>query len=164
MIEILPSSPRTGQNTNLPSFHVIKLPPVTIDKRQLVLEFCIQPVGTLQQQAIWWTSYAVFARPGFLNKGTGVYTEWNEFGTFASPQMGIMATVTPRTNGIVIGDIGKGVLNGNQTNGTVLRVIDLKGLGAAQGNVDIYAVLVATGMHDGAYQVGGQARLEFTFS
>ena len=161
MVATLPLSARTNQNTNSPSFHIVKLPPPdgNVDRlRQVVAEFSIQPLGTSGRQAIWWTSYVVLARRGTLTAGSGVTTDWSEFGTFASPQMGVTANVTPRTNGIIIADTSKGVLNGNQTNGTVLRVVDLS---ATPSNVDIFAVLVASGMHDGAYQVSGQARLEF---
>lgn len=97
----------------------------------------------------------MIARRGTLTRGTGIYEEWSEFGSFASAQMSVMASVTVRTNGFVILDTSKGVLN-NLTNGKVLRVVDLSGL---PSNIEIFAVLVASGMHDGAYQVGGQARL-----
>jgi len=69
--------------------------------------------------------------------------------------MGVLASVTPRTTDINIVDISKGV---SHTNETVLQVVDLS---ETPSNTEIFAVLVATGMHDGAYQVGGQARLEF---
>ena len=98
----------------------------------------------------------MIARAGTLTRGTGVYTEWSEFGTVRShPPTGI---IVPRTSGIFISDIDKGVLNGNKTNGTVLRVVDLSG---SRNNSEIFAVLVASGMHDGVYQVHGQATLEF---
>jgi hypothetical protein len=91
-----------------------------------------------------------------LTKLSGVYTEWNEFGTLSSQApVGIIA---PRTSGISIAGIDKGVLNGNQTNGTVLQIVDLRG---TSSKAEIYAVLVASGMHDGAYQVHGQASLEY---
>lgn len=161
-VAILPSSVRTtAQNTNSPSFHIIKLPAPdgTVDRLQrVVAEFCIQPLGTVERQAIWWTSYVVIAQRGTLTRGSGVYVEWAEFGSFATPQMGVTANVTPRTSDIVIADTSKGVLNGPNTNGTVLRVVELN---ETPSNVDVFAVLVATGMHDGAYQVLGQARVEF---
>jgi len=127
--------------------------------RQVAVEFCIQSVATSQAQAIWWTCYVIVAHRGTLTRETGVYTEWSEFGSFSIPQGSVVATVTPRTSGIFIADIDKGVLNNRQApNGTVLRVVDLSGRGS---NQDIFAVLVASGMHDGGYQVHGQARLEY---
>jgi hypothetical protein len=159
VVETLPLSARTSQNTNSPSFHIIKLPAPagTISHlRHLSVEFCIQPLGTAERQAIWWTSYVIFSRQGTLTQGSGVYTEWDEFGRVLShPPTGIIA---PRTSGIQIADISKGVLNGNQTNGTVLRIVDLKDM---EKNVEIFALLVATGMHDGRYQAHGQATLEY---
>jgi hypothetical protein len=157
----LPLSARTAErNTNSPSFHIIKLPALTgnVDRLQrLVVEFCIQPLGTASRQAIWWTSYVVIARSGALKTGSGVYTEWNQFGTLGSQSaIGIIAPWTDGNFSIL--DISKGVLNGNHTNGTVLRVVDLS---ERQGNIDVFAVLVASGMHDGAYQVHGQATLDF---
>jgi len=159
-ISTLPLSARTaGSNTNSPSFHVIKVPPVadSVDRLQrVVVEYCIQPLGTATRQAVWWTSYVVVTRPGTLTRLSGVYTEWNEFGTLSSQApVGIIA---PRTSGISIAGIDKGVLNGNQTNGTVLQIVDLRG---TSSKAEIYAVLVASGMHDGAYQVHGQASLEY---
>jgi hypothetical protein len=160
VVETLPLSARTSQNTNSPSFHIIKLPALAGNishLRHLVVEFCIQPLGKTESQAIWWTSYVIISRQGTLTRGSGVYTEWDEFGEVLShPSTGIIA---PRTSGIQIADISKGVLNGNHTNGTVLRVVDLKDM---EQNVEIFAVLVASGMHDGAYQVHGQATLEYT--
>ena len=157
----LPLSTRTTErNTNSPSFHIIKLPALTgnVDRLQrLVAEFCIQPGGTASRQAIWWTAYVVIARPGALATESGVFTEWNEFGTLGSQSaIGIIAPWTDGNFSII--DIKKGVLNGNQTNGTVLQVVDLSG---HQSNIEVFAVLVATGMHDGAYQVHGQATLDF---
>ncbi|KDR71727.1 hypothetical protein GALMADRAFT_777159 [Galerina marginata CBS 339.88] len=158
-ISTLPLSARTSSNTNSPSFHVIKVPALdgSADRLQrLVVEYCIQPLGTATRQAVWWTSYVVVARPGTLTRASGVYTEWNEFGTLSSQApVGIIA---PRSSGISIADINKGVLNGNQTNGTVLQVVDLSG---TSSKAEIFAVLVASGMHDGAYQVHGQASLEY---
>ncbi|KAJ3560793.1 hypothetical protein NP233_g10603 [Leucocoprinus birnbaumii] len=157
--ETLPLSPRTSRNTNSPSFHIIKLPALAghiSHLLNLVVEFCIQPLGAVKHQAIWWTSYVIISRRGILTRGSGVYAEWNEVGKVLShPATGIIA---PRTNGIQIADISKGVLNGNQTNGTVLRVVDLKDI---ERNAEIFAVLVASGMHDGAYQAHGQATLEY---
>lgn len=159
VVETLPLSARSIHNTNSPSFHVMKLsvPAQNISQlRHLVVEFCIQPLGTAMRQAIWWTSYVIISRHGTLTRGSGVYTEWNEFGKVLShPRTGIIA---PRTSGIRIADISKGVLNGNQTNGTILRVVDLENMNT---NVDIFALLVASGMHDGAYQAHGQATLEY---
>lgn len=160
MVETLPLSARTSQNTNSPSFHVIKVPALVgsvSHLRHLSVEFCIQPLGTAGNQAIWWTSYVIISRQGTLTRGSGVYTEWDEFGRVLShPPTGIIA---PRTSGIQIADISKGVLNGNQTNGTVLRIVDLKDV---EQNVEIFALLVATGMHDGRYQAHGQATLEYS--
>jgi len=158
VVETLPLSPRTSQNTNSPSFHVIKLPALAgnISHLRLVVEFCIQALGSVERQAIWWTSYVIISRQGTLTRGSGVYTEWDEFGKVLShPPTGVIA---PRTSGIQIVDISKGVLNGNQTNGTILRVVDLRDM---DRNVEIFAVLVASGMHDGVYQAHGQATLEY---
>ncbi|KAM6493129.1 hypothetical protein JOM56_011263 [Amanita muscaria] len=139
VVEALPLSARTSQNVNSPSFH-----------------YCIQPLGSASRQAIWWTSYIVTARTGTLTRKTGVYNDWTEFGTLSSqPATGIIA---PRESGIIIVDTSKGVFNGNQTNGTVLQVVDMS---EVSNNVDIYALLVASGMHNGAYQVSAQARLEY---
>lgn len=150
-------------NTNSASFHVIKLPAPNLGDefrfRHLVAEFAIQPLGQVSRQAIWWNSYVVLATPGRLTRGTGVYTEWNEFATggFAA------APIVSSTNGILIADISKGVLNGSATinsaeNGVVLRKVDLSAMSTK--NVEIFAVLITTGMHDGEYQVHGQATLE----
>ncbi|KIL64612.1 hypothetical protein M378DRAFT_24484 [Amanita muscaria Koide BX008] len=159
VVEALPLSARTSQNVNSPSFHVIRLPSPGGNEdrlRRIVAEYCIQPLGSVTRQAIWWTSYIVIARTGSLTRRTGVYTDWTEFGTLSSqPATGI---IDPRESGIIIADTSKGVLNGNHTNGTVLQVVDLSGV---SNNVDIYALLVASGMHDGAYQVSAQARLEY---
>jgi hypothetical protein len=82
--------------------------------------------------------------------------EWDEFGRVLShPPMGIIA---PWTSGIQIADISKGVLNSNHTNGTVLKVVDLKDM---EQNIEIFALLVASGMHNGPYQAHGQAMLEY---
>ena len=157
VIETLPLSARTSQTS--PSFHVIKLPALAGNinhLRHLVVEFCIQPLGTVERQAIWWTSYVIISHKGTLTRGSGVYTEWDEFGKVLShPPTGIIA---PRTSGIHIADISKGVLNGHQTNGTVLRVVDLRDI---ETNTEIFVVLVASGMHNGAYQAHGQATLEY---
>ncbi|KIL56775.1 hypothetical protein M378DRAFT_172428 [Amanita muscaria Koide BX008] len=159
VVEPLPLSARTNQNVNSPSFHIIKLPSPGANSdrlRRVVAEYCIQPLGSATRQAIWWTSYIVIARTGTLTRKTGVYTDWTEFGTLSSqPATGIIA---PRDSGIIIVDTNKGVLNGNQTNGTVLQVVDMS---EVSSNVDVYALLVASGMHDGAYQVSAQARLEY---
>jgi len=61
-------------------------------------------------------------------------------------------------SGIHIADISKGVVNGHTTNGTVLRVVDLRNM---ERDVEIFALLVATGMYDGVYQAHGQAALEY---
>ena len=125
--------------------------------QRLVVEFCIQPLGTASRQEIWWIAYVVIARPGAWTTASGVYTEWNEFGTVTSQSA--IGIITPWTdNNFSIIDIKKDVLNGNQTNGTVLQVVDLN---EHQSNIEVFAVLVATGMHDGAYQVHGQATLDF---
>ncbi|KXN84229.1 hypothetical protein AN958_12882 [Leucoagaricus sp. SymC.cos] len=158
---------RTSENMNSPSFHVMKLPVPTQDVgrlRHLVVEYCIQSqVTTHPGQAIWWTSYVVFAHPGTLTRGTGVYTEWSEFGTVSSqPAVGI---ISPRPSGILIADMSKGVLtcrgsDNNPSHGVVLRNVDLSG---AETNLEIFAILITTitGMYDRKYQVHGQARLEY---
>ncbi|KIL64610.1 hypothetical protein M378DRAFT_163070 [Amanita muscaria Koide BX008] len=108
VVEILPLSPRTIQNTNFPSFHILNLPSPDgnlVRLRRIVAEYCIQPAGSVPHQAIWWTSYIVLARRGILTRATGVYTDWTEFGTGSS-------IVAPRNNGIIIADMSKGVLNG----------------------------------------------------
>jgi uncharacterized protein YneF (UPF0154 family) len=158
IVETLPLSARTSQNTNSPSFHIMKLRTLTgTTLRRLSVEFCIQPLGDVGRQAIWWTSYVIVSRPGTFTRGSGVYAEWDEFGRVLShPPTGIIA---PRTTGIQIADINKGVLNGPNTNGTVLKVVDLKG---TEDNAEIFALLVATGMHDGRYQAHGQATLEYS--
>ena len=161
VISTLPLSQRTSAaNTNSPSFHVIKLPALdrNVDRlRHLVVEYCIQPLAQVNHQAVWWTAYVVLARLGTLTRATGVYTEWSEFGTVSShPAIGI---VSSRTSGILIADIRKGVSNGpGPSNGTVLQQVDLS---STSNNLEIFALLVATGMHDGGYQVHGQARLEY---
>ena len=96
-----------------------------------------------------------------MSRETGVYDEWNEFGNITSPSaIGICNVHINR--GIIIADISKGVCNGNQTNHAFVRDLDLQQnrheLSEAH---DIYAVLITASMHDGSYQVHGQARLEY---
>lgn len=103
----------------------------------------------------------MLAAQGTLTRGTGVYDEWGEFSTALTGANGVVGVISLRESGILIADMRKGVLNGNQTNGTVLLSVSLsEDWAQLNPTMQIFAVLVASGMHDGSYQVHGQARLE----
>ncbi|KAI9777254.1 MAG: hypothetical protein M1839_008984 [Geoglossum umbratile] len=145
--------------TNVPSFHVLKLPAVSADVtalRRVFVEWAIQPLSTTHGSAIWWTAYVLLARRGVLTRGTGVYSEWSEFANLSSQSA--ISIVNPRRDGVHIAEIAKGVLNGPQTNHAFVQNVNMHG---TTTNLEVFACLVASGMHDGGYQVHGQARLEY---
>lgn len=156
VVQTLGLSARTAEHTNSPQFHIIKVPSPQgrVSHPHLSAEFCIQRrLGS--NGILWWTSYVLISRRGTLTRESGVYTEWSEFCTVVSqPACGIVA---PRTDGILIVDSSKGVLD-PPANGTVLRLVDLPAL---EDDLEIFAVLVVSGMHDGNYQVHGQSMLEY---
>ena len=155
----LPLSARSRDNTNSPSFHVLRLPAIPANPtrlRRIFVEWAIQPLGVLPQQAIWWTAYIFVVPPGTLDKATGVYTEWNQFATLSSQSA--VGIVNLRPENIYTTDVHKGVINGRQTNHAMVRVADLN---ETPSDFVVYSCLVASATYDGAYQVHGHARLEY---
>ncbi len=144
------------QSVNRPVFHVIKLPSMGARPSWTVLsEWAIQPLTEgVTRGACWWTSYIIFASRGLLSVGTGVYSSWNEFAAI-SPY-GSFMNVQPRTNGIVF-HLTKGVSTGPLGNAAIAdQFTSPPGLPT---DSDVYVCLVVAGMHDGRYQVHGQARM-----
>jgi hypothetical protein len=144
------------QDANRPVFHVIKLPSMGARPPGTVLsEWAIQPLSdNVARQACWWTSYIIFARRGLLRLDTGVYDTWNEFATL-SPH-GSFMNVQPRTDGIIF-HLTKGVSVGFLGNAAITDEFTTpRGL---PHDSDVYVCLVVAGMHDGRYQVHGQARM-----
>jgi len=132
--------------------------------QQLVVEYTIQSTSgfNLYNSSVWWTSYVVLAVRGTLTRGTGIYTEWDEFGTLSNTQAGGVANVTLRSSGIIVLDISKGVISPHTSpHGAVLRVVDLSGI-RMRDDMEIFAVLVAAGRNQGGYEVQGQAMLEYS--
>lgn len=110
---VLPSSPKGQEHTNSPNCHVMKLlPEIPYPPRllRIIVEWAIQPFFLAGgAQTIWWTSYVFFIPRGALARGTGVYTEWSEFGSVSShPTIGI---INLRPENIKIIDIAKGAGN-----------------------------------------------------
>jgi len=150
----LPVVPQS--EANRPAFHVIRLPNAETRPPGTVLsEWAIQPLSdNVARQACWWTSYIIFAKKGLLQQGTGVYPSWKEFATLSS--QGSFMNVQPRTDGIIF-HITKGVTAGFLGNAAI--VDEFKTPQGVPYDSDVYVCLVVAGMHDGRYQVHGQARL-----
>ena len=98
------------------------------------------------------------ATPGILTRDTGVYPEWNEFGVTTEHGQPT-GMILPRTSGIIIVDMWKGVVQPSTAH-AFTREVNLEG---ASKKADFYVCLVAAGMHDSdGYRIHGQARLEYS--
>ena len=138
-----------GNSIHSMSFHVMKLPAVGADAgdlRRIIVEWVISPTDPYR---IWWTSYVFFTRRGALARGTGVYSDWSEFG-ISSEQAPKMINI--RAEGINIVDIANGVLLEYHA---FVRDVPLSG---SLGDHEIFACLVTTGRVD---EIHAQARLEY---
>jgi hypothetical protein len=151
---VLPVIAQTEANRTV--FHVIRLPNAGTRPPGTVLsEWAIQPGSdNVARQACWWTSYIIFAKKGLLHQGTGVYTSWNEFATLSST--GSFMNVQPRPDGIIF-HMTKGVTTGFLGNAAFTDEFHTPR--GVPYDSDVYVCLVVAGMHDGRYQVHGQARL-----
>lgn len=150
----LPVVPQSEANRTI--FHVIRLPNAGTRPPGTVLsEWAIQPsIDNVVRQACWWTSYIIFAKKGLLQQGTGVYPSWREFATLSSS--GSFMNVLPRPDGIIF-HMTKGVTTGPLDNAAIID--EFQTPRGVPYDSDIYVCLVVAGMHDGRYQVHGQARL-----